>query len=84
MTVPPAPIGMPSKVHAIDTVRFPCSGSDAVPVNVISVPSEKIDPFAGAVIETDGGVLPPPPSGSVLVQAPRPRVPAVRISSLVS
>src|SRR5438046_4731256 len=55
---PPVPSG-PSRFefHWIDELRLPCSVSLAVAVKLMDAPLVKVDPFAGALMLTTGGVL---------------------------
>src|SRR5512143_1421174 len=45
------------EAHTICSDRGPSSASLAVPENVIASPTRKLDPLAGAVIETVGALL---------------------------
>jgi hypothetical protein len=57
--LPPVPSGpWILELHWIDELRFPSSGSDAVPENWMDVFAGNVAPLAGAVMVTVGAVLP--------------------------
>ena len=70
--LPPEPMA-PSRleVQEMEPLRLPSSASVAVPEKPRACPEVEVVPFAGAVMETWGAVLPPPPEGQ-MVRSSRP------------
>src|SRR5947199_274713 len=81
---PPVPSG-PSRFefHWSDELRLPSSVSLAVAVKLVDAPEAKVDPFAGALILSGGGVLTAPLCKYLLRRKPSTLVRSLELSALL-